>query len=159
MTNDEFALRVERLRPVLYRVCWSQLDSAADRDDAVQEALLRAWEKRGTLRDARYFDTWLIRILLNVCHDHQRRRRRDVLTDAPPEPEARDDPRLEQLRDALSALGEKQRVCVLLHYIEGYELREVARMLGVGESAVKLRLMRGRRKLRQLLTEEANDDA
>ena len=154
MTNDEFALRVERLRPTLYRICWSQLDSAADRDDAVQEALLRAWEKRRTLRDARYFDTWLIRILLNVCHDHQRRRGRVVLTDAPPEPKVQDDPRLEQLRDAMSALDEKPRVCVLLHYIEGYEVRQVARMLGIGESAVKLRLLRGRRRLKQLLTEE-----
>ena len=159
MTSDEFALRVEALRPVLYRVCWSQLDSAADRDDAVQEALLRAWEKRRTLRDARYFNTWLIRILLNVCHDHRRRRKRDLLTDAPPEPPVQDNPRLEQLRDALKALDEKQRMCVLLHYIEGYEVRQVARMLGIGESAVKQRLMRGRRKLRQLLPEEAQDDA
>ena len=43
---------------------------------------------------------------------------------------------------------------MLLHYIEGYEVREVARMLGIGESAVKLRLLRGRKRLKELLSEE-----
>ncbi len=45
-----------------------------------------------------------------------------MLTDAPPEPPGNDAPRLEALRDALNALNDKQRLCVLLHYIEGYEV-------------------------------------
>lgn len=154
MTNDDFIRRAEALRPVLYRVCRVQLSVSADREDAIQEAVFRAWNKRDTLRDARYFNTWLIRILINTCHDIRRRRRQDVLTDAPPEPPGNDDPRLAALRDALNALNDRQRLCVLLHYIEGYEVREVAKMLGIGESAVKLRLLRGRKRLRELLSEE-----
>ena len=154
MTNDEFIRRAEALRPVLYRVCCMQLSVPADREDAIQDAMLRAWHRRDTLRDARYFNTWLIRILINACHDIRRRRGRDLLTDAPPERPGNDDPRLAALRDALNALDDKQRLCVLLHYIEGYEVREVARMLGIGESAVKLRLLRGRKRLKELLSEE-----
>ena len=72
--------------------------------------------------------------------------------DAPPEREPEPDHR--DLYLALRVLNEKQRMCVLLHYIEGYSVREVAGMLGIGESAVKVRLMRGRNKLKELLSEE-----
>ncbi len=159
MTSDEFVRRAEALRPTLYRVCRTQLPCTADREDAVQEAVLRAWQKRGALREPRYFNTWFIRILINVCHDIQRQRRRVVPTEAPPEsPDSADDPRLAELRAAMDALEEKQRLCVLLHHIEGYSVREVSRILGIGESAVKLRLLRGRRKLKEMLSEEVFGD-
>ena len=149
MTADEFARRVEALKPVMYRVCRAQL---SDREDASQEAILRAWEKQDGLREPKFFETWFIRILINACHDIQRRNRRTVAMDAPPEREP--GPEHRDLYLALRALNEKQRMCVLLHYIEGYSVREVAGMLGIGESAVKVRLMRGRNKLRELLSEE-----
>ena len=155
MTSDDFVRRVEALRPTLFRVCRMQLSVAADREDAVQEAVLRAWKKRGALRDESRFDGWFIRILINVCHDIQHQRRRVLLTQAPPEPpDARENPRLAGLREAMNALDEKQRLCVLLHYIEGYTVKETAAMLGIGESAAKLRLMRGRRRLKEMLSEE-----
>ena len=159
MTSDEFVRRVEALRPTLYRICRMQLSIAADREDAVQEAVLRAWNKRGALRDESRFDGWFIRILINVCHNIQHRRRRVIPTEAPPElSDAGENPRLAELREAISALDEKQRLCVLLHHIEGYTVKEVARMLGIGESAVKLRLMRGRRRLKEMLSEEVFGD-
>lgn len=153
VTADEFARRVKAMEPVIYRVCRAQLSGSHDREDAAQEAILRAWEKRDGLREPRFFETWFIRILINACHDIQRRNRRAVAMDAPPERESEPDNR--DLYLALAALDEKQRMCVLLHYIEGYGVREVARILGIGESAVKVRLMRGRRKLKQMLSEEA----
>ncbi len=154
MTSEEFARRVEALRPTLYRICRSELSVAADREDAVQEAVLRAWRRRDSLREMRYFNTWFIRILVNICHDIQRQQGRVVPTEAPPEPPPRRDDRVQALREAMDALEEKQRLCLLLHHIEGYSVKEVAAMLGIGESAVKQRLMRGRRKLRELLSEE-----
>lgn len=152
MTAEEFARRVEALKPVMYRVCRAQLREPHDREDAAQEAILRAWEKQEGLREAKYFETWFIRILINTCHNIQRRNRRTVAMDTPPERERKSDNR--DLDLALMALDEKQRICVLLHYIEGYGVREVALMLGIGESAVKVRLMRGRNKLKELLSEE-----
>lgn len=154
MTIDEFTRAVEALRPTLYRICRSQLRDAADREDAVQEAIFCAWRKQKALRDPGRFDAWLIRILVNECHDAQRRRKRYVLTEAPPEPANRPDDGAGELWDALEALEEKQRLCMLLHYIEGYSVKEVSRMLNLGESAVKLRLMRGRKRLKEMLTEE-----
>lgn len=72
MTGDAFAEAVTGMVQTLYRVSCSQLSLEADREDAVQETLRRAWEKRASLKNERYLQTWVIRILLNVCHDIQR---------------------------------------------------------------------------------------
>ena len=55
---------------------------------------------------------------------------------------------------SLAALDEKLRICVLLHYIEGYRVSEISGILGISENAVKARLMRGRKRLKELLSEE-----
>ena len=73
MSDEEFAERVTAMTQTLYRVCYAQLSQACDREDAVQEALRKCWQKRGQLRDARYLQTWVIRVLLNECHNIQRR--------------------------------------------------------------------------------------
>ena len=154
MNDTEFAQRITAIAPMLYRVCCMQLHSPADRDDAVQEAIFRAWRKIDTLRHEEYFNTWMVRILINVCRDIQKSRRRTVSMDVLPEAPAQPASREEELKYALQSLDEKQRITVLMHYIEGYSVREVSEMLGIGMSAVKLRLMRGRQKLRDLLSEE-----
>lgn len=154
MTGEDFARRVTELTPVLYRMCYMQLRTAADREDAVQEAIFRAWEKRGTLRKEEFFKSWLIRILLNVCHDMQKRQKRVVPVEEIPERAAETDDRSAELRSALFELDEKLRVPVILHYIDGYSVRDIARILDISENAVKLRMLRGRKKLREILMEE-----
>ena len=154
MTIDEFSRAVLAIKPTLYRICQTQLSSPADREDAVQEAICRAWQKRGALRDPGAFDGWLIRILVNECHNIQRQKSHIVLSDSPPELPTAENGQSKALLDAMDALDEKKRLCVLLHHIEGYSVKEVARMLGIGESAVKQRLLRGRRKLKEMLSEE-----
>lgn len=154
MTSEDFARRVTDLTPVMYRMCYMQLRTAADREDAVQEAIFRAWEKRGTLRKEEFFNSWLIRILLNVCHDIQKRQKRVTPVESVPEKSGETNDRADELRAALFELDEKLRVPVVLHYIDGYSVREVARIMDITENAVKLRLMRGRKKLREILMEE-----
>ena len=72
MTNEAFTEAVIRMTPTLYRIARGQLLIEADQQDAVQEAIRRSWEKRNSLKNERYLQTWVIRILLNVCHDTQR---------------------------------------------------------------------------------------
>lgn len=154
MTGTEFARRVTELTPIMYRICFMQLHSPADREDAVQEAVFRAWKKLHTLKHEQYFGTWLVRILLNTCHDIQKRHKRVITAERLPEPPADDSGREEELKYALASLDETYRLPVLLHYIEGYSVSEVSDMLSISVNAVKLRLMRGRNKLRDLLSEE-----
>lgn len=154
MTSEEFARRVEDMLPAMYRVCRLQLNTAADREDAVQETIFRAWQKLNTLRSEAAFSGWVMRILVNVCHDIQKQRRRVIPSDNLPEPQSAGDGRQQELLQALAELDERQRLAVALHYINGYSVRETACILGVSENAVKLRLMRGRKQLKKLLNEE-----
>ena len=58
-----FQAEVRRIEKLLYRVAWSYMGNNADVEDAVQDALIRAWEKRDTLRDLKQFRPWMARIL------------------------------------------------------------------------------------------------
>lgn len=153
MTNEDFARRILAMSPMLYRLCLTQLRQPADREDAVQETIRRAWEHRDKLREERYMQTWVVRILLNVCDTQRRKARRVLPVEHLPEtavPQAEESP----LYAALCALEEKYRLPIQLHCIEGYDVAEVARMLRLPQGTVKSRMARGRAKLRDLLEEE-----
>ena len=154
MTRTDFIRRVRACERRLYRVARTMLHSNADCEDAVQEALLRAWSKLDTLREEAYFETWLIRILINQCKTLYRRRPSDtaVISEDIPCPESGQSPLLE----ALESLPSKPRIALELHYIEGYNVKECARMLGVPEGTVKWRLHQGRKLLAQAIGEEDN---
>lgn len=153
MTNEDFARRILSMSPMLYRLCYTQLRQQADREDAVQETIRRAWEHRDKLREERYMQTWVVRILLNVCDTQRRKARRLLLVERLPEtaaPQAEESP----LLAALCSLEEKYRLTIQLHCIEGYDVAEVARMLRLPQGTVKSRMARGKAKLRDLLEEE-----
>ena len=150
MTKDEFAARIIAMTDVLYRVAWSQLPQAADREDAVQETIRRAWEKRERLRDERFMQTWVIRILLNVCDNMRRKNARMVPAEYIPAAQG-DTQKDTPLLRVLFSLEEKYRLPLQLRYIEGYSVAEIAEMLKISESNVKARLKRGRDKLKSIL--------
>lgn len=151
MDNEAFTRAVLAMTNTLYRVAATQLRQRADQEDAVQECLRRAWEKRHTLRDDRYVQTWVIRILLNECHRAQRRMARLLPAEDVP---AVCDHRDNDLMEAMALLDEHYRLPILLHYIEGYDLAETASMLRIPQGTVKSRLARGRKALKTLLNEE-----
>ena len=152
MLQADFIQRVRACERRLYRVARTMLPQECDCEDAVQEALLRAWDRRETLRQEAAFEAWLIRILINQCKTFYRRR--------PPEPAeiTEDIPQVTSeetpLLEALMTLPRKQRVTLELHHIEGYSVAETARILRLPEGTVKWRLKRGRELLKQSLNRE-----
>lgn len=155
MDKDAFAARVTAMQQSLYRVAASYLRGEADRLDAVCEAVARAWEKRGTLRDERLFATWLTRILIRECVNIQRRQRRTVPVDALPEQAQEDESdAVRSLREAIEALPQRQRTMVVLHYMEDYDVREVAHIMGTTRGAVCAGLSRARETLRRRIGED-----
>lgn len=152
MQNEEFSQAIMGMMGTLYRVASAQLRQKADREDAVQECLRKAWEHRHRLRDERYLQTWVIRILLNECHTIQRRMARTMPAEEIPtvQRESQGGP----LKAALLQVEERYRVPILLHYIEGYSVAEVAGILRVPQGTVKTWLSRGRKALKAILDEE-----
>ena len=155
MDKDAFAVRVTAMQQSLYRVAASYLRGEADRLDAVCEAVARAWEKRGTLRDERLFATWLTRILIRECVNIQRRQRRTVPVDTLPEQAQEDESdAVRSLREAMETLPQRQRTMVVLHYMEDYDVHEVARIMGTTRGAVCAGLSRARETLRRRIGED-----
>ncbi len=153
LTAQEFSTRVLEVEGMLYRVAYGILLNQSDCADAVQEALMRGWEKLHTLREEEYFRTWLTRILINQCYNMIRRRRFFLPLDSARTVAAPEDADI-ALHDAIARLDDKLRLPIVLHYMEGYSLEEIARMLSQPVGTVKTRLMRARKQLRAALSEE-----
>ena len=153
MTKDEFAVQIMDMKKTLYHVACGILRSEADREDAVQECILKAWEKRDSLKSEGALRACVTRILINECYDIGRRNSKIVVLDELPEAVA---PEIEnrELRDAIAGLDDIYRLPVVLFYVEGFSIRECAQMLQIPEGTVKSRLHAGRGKLRMLLEEE-----
>lgn len=139
------------LLPVLHRIGMSILRAEADAQDAVQQGLLKAWDKRGQARPET-LRAWMTRIIVNECRNIQRYRMRVVPTERVDEVGRYDPPDL-ALADAVAALPEKLRTPFLLKYMEGYSEKEVAQAMQVPVTTVKNRLLRARRQLQAQLSD------
>lgn len=130
----------------MYRVAKSFLKSDTDCADAIQETILKAYRTLGSLKEPRYFKTWLIRILINEC-----KRVLNVKSKIIPMEELtvysqqKDVFEQAEVREAVAALEEELRVIVTLYYFEDLSLKEVAQLLETPEGTVKSRLSRARK--------------
>ncbi len=161
MTDEQWTDRIIAMEETLYRVSYSLLPlRACDREDAVQAAIEKAWQKRTALRDENALEKWMIRILINECRLLLRRRRREVVTDQPPEVAVPPEDIHWRAHDLLLSLPEKLRLPAVLHYMEDIEQKDVAAMLRLPLGTVKSRLFKARRLLRnQMEKEEAMEHA
>lgn len=153
MNQREFAERVTAMQGSLYRVAASYLQrgerqarrGGGDHRESVGAA--------ADLRDKSLFATWMTRILIRVCVDIQRRQKRLIPTDDVAEKPAEDE-KVTALREAIDSLPQKARTMIVLHYMEGYDVREIAGMMGTTKGAVCAGLARAREKLRAYLEED-----
>ena len=147
MEESRFTAEVLRMQDTLYRVAVSILHHDADAQDAVQQALENAWKHRDRVNPD-YFAPWLMRIVINGCKTQLRQKKRVIVSDRmelyggeapPPDP---------SLRDALQRLPLKYRMPLLLHYLEGFSLEEIAQTARLPLNTLKSRMHRARQMLR-----------
>ena len=156
MDKERFTQLAMAQQRRMYRIAVSYTASSADAEDAMQEALLRAWNKRHTLRDESLFATWLTRILINECKSLLRKRKRLTLVADYPELAAPpEDEQAAALRTALFALPEKYRLPLVLNLLEGYTLAEVAGLMNLPLGTVKTRVARAKKKLEEEVLDHA----
>jgi RNA polymerase sigma-70 factor (ECF subfamily) len=158
------------------RIAYHYLRDAADVDEAVQDAFVKAYSHLGTFREELPFEVWFTRILINGCLDRikARTRRERWMTSMPdgpggerdfaertpghgptPEDQLLSRERRRQVAEAIAKLPDRQRSVFMLSHYEGCTSREVSALTGLNESTVRVHLFRAIRKLRVLLGEGA----
>lgn len=144
----------------LYRMATAMVGTA-DAADVTQEALLAAWRDLPRLRDPARFGTWVRRILMNRCRDVLRHRARHASAELPSEvvgstAEVAYSDRRITVEEGLARLTDLQRGVVVLHYLVGLTLPEVADTLDIPLGTAKSRLHQALAALRAYFGENAS---
>lgn len=154
-----FEVLLRRHQDRVFRIALRMLGDRQDAEDVSQDVAVQLWRALASFSGSSMFSTWLYRLVVNRCLNHQRAQQRAradtrplVDTDQPattigPEQRAMGAARLDAAAAALSSLPGDQRAVLVLFQIEGLSYREVAAVLGVTEPAVRSRLERARRNL------------
>lgn len=149
---DAFDQLMQKQLQRMYRIAISMLNNEEDAADAIQETVLKCWQKMGQLKKEEYFQTWLTRILINQCKDILKARKRFVPMEEIPEESYEDDYFTEEWKSLLQVLDVKYRLVMELYYVEGYSTKEIAEMLHITDANARSRLTRGRRQLEQYIS-------
>ncbi|MBN2983761.1 RNA polymerase sigma factor [Cohnella algarum] len=140
---------------IMYRVARTLLASDADCADAIQEAILKAFENIRTLREPAYFKTWLLRIVINECNRILRQHRKVIELDEWTAPSAKESGfekvELEQL---LKTLPEEDRILLKLYHIDDLSIKELAEIYQKPENTIKTQLRRAREHARSIWSKQ-----
>jgi RNA polymerase sigma-70 factor, ECF subfamily len=168
--RDESAVRllVARKLPRLLALAAHMLGDRAEAEDVAQETFLRIWKQAPNWREGEAkFDTWLHRVVLNLCYDRMRGRREELVDTLPEVCDPKPEPALQaehrsrdaRVRQALAALPVRQREALVLQYYQGMSNLETADLMGITVDALESLLARARRNLRaQLAGDSLSED-
>lgn len=156
MTREDFITHVEgtqrAFRRFLVALCCGDSQLA---DDIAQESLIKAYLSSEGFRDADKFTSWIYRIGYNTFLNYRRSAKKTEgygAAEEVPAQEATDSAfRYQALYAALDRLSVTERTSIILFYMEGYSIKEIAEIENVSQDAVKKHLSRGRMHLRDLM--------
>ncbi len=158
---ESFGILVDRYQNVFARYAYQMTGTMDDAADVLQESFVRAYRALARCQDPTNFKSWLFTIVCNQCKSHLSRRARRLVVpiDSAATVAAPDDPAgdaastdlRERVDEILQEFPSDQREALLLKYVEGYSLPEMATILRTSVPALKMRLLRARRRLRERL--------
>lgn len=151
---------MERYCDNLFAAAFNVCRNAADADDVVQETFLQYYLTKKEFENEQHIRAWLIRVAVNKAKNASLSfwRQNKVPLEEYMDSLAFETPEDEALFETVMELPQKYRIVIHLYYYEDYSIREIAKMLNLTESNVKVRLSRGRRLLKEVLKEDWKDD-
>lgn len=159
---DAFTKLVEwKAKEILY-LCWIEMKTKQEAEDAAQEVLIQLYKSIPRLKAAEAFNVWLNRVVFNTCSKMKRDNQKHnnvQLVETYEEIEwarepAGDNHEQLDLKEAVMQLPEKQRRCILLHYYQGFDYKEISQITGLNKDQVNTNLRFARKRLRMELEEE-----
>jgi len=144
----------------LFAVAFNICKNAQDAEDIVQDTFVQYYTTKKEFESEQHIRAWLIRVAVNKAKNVTRTfwRRNKVSIEDYMETLVFETPEAENLFETVMHLPEKYRIVIHLYYYEDYAVREIADILKLSESNVKIRLSRGRALLKEALKEEWDDD-
>lgn len=143
---EEVEFIVDQYGDMLYRLCLVRLANEADAEDAVQDTYLKYIKKRPKFDSEKHRKAWLIRVAINLCRDIQRQKRARLSEDIESMAQICTDENEDgsEVIRTLMLLPEKYSSVMMLHFVEGQDYKTIAKAIGRSESAVKMRIKKGR---------------
>lgn len=144
----------------LFAIAFNVCKNVQDAEDIVQDTFIQYYISKKEFDNERHLRAWLIRVAVNKAKNVNRTfwRQNKLSLEDYMESLTFETPEDERLFETVMSLPEKYRIVIHLFYYEDYTVREIADILKLSESNIKVRLSRGREMLRKILKEEWNDD-
>ena len=146
---DGFAAAVKQIERLLFAASYAILGNQDACADAVQSALMKAWQNRDSLKNAAGFKSWMVQIVSNESKNYLRRKPNLPLDESIPS--AEEDQNHIDVKQAINTLPESARLIVMLYYFERYSVKDICALLNLPEGTVHSRLSRAREQLRKEL--------
>jgi len=153
---DAFACLVQHFQEPIVNYLYRLTGDSEVARDLAQDTFVQAYKKLTTSCPTLSFNSWLFRIATNNALQYLRRKARIAFV---PLDETRKTPTIEEaaqkgaavaaVQEALLRVHERLRVCMVLHFVDGFKHREIANMLGISEDAVRMRIARGSEEFRR----------
>lgn len=151
------------LRDTLYRLALNICGDSAEAEDIVQDLFERVWRARDKVFESAYPRAYICRMAHNLAIDRERTRVRHKTFTIEENTSSNSNDTLIELSDiksitqqAIASLPEKQRLAIHLRDIEGYEIEEIAEVIGGDSSSVRMNLSRARSSVRETITKVLN---
>ncbi len=144
----------------LFAAAFNVCKNAQDAEDVVQDTFVQYYTTKKEFESEQHIRAWLMRVAVNKAKNINRTfwRRNKISIEEYMETLVFETPAAETLFETVMQLPEKYRIVIHLYYYEEYAVREIALILKLSESNVKIRLSRGRAMLKETLKEEWDDD-
>ena len=154
--KGSFIQLMEANKGIIHKICLMYTSNLADKEDLYQEICLQLWRSFRTYRSESKFSTWLYRVALNTAISSVRKDRRQVETVQLNQMEhfvARDSEREGMTRMLLKAVSRLNKVdrAIILLWLEKKEYTEISEVIGISQSAVSVRLVRIRERLKSIM--------
>lgn len=158
MDNTLFEEKYSLYSNLIFKLSMTYLANKSDAEDVTQEVFIKLFTNKTPFDTLEHEKYWIIRVTINACKNHLRtfwNKNTTYLEDNLEEVEKNTEDDYSYIQELLFSLNEKYRVVLYLYYYEGYSIEEIAKILKITQSGVKMRLKRGREKLK--LDLEAED--
>lgn len=161
MTDLELERLYKKYFPCIYSICFLYMKSEADACDICQEVFIRLYKSIEDFKEDENVKAWLIKVASNLCKNELKKWWRTHTTGLLPEQfhQKASDDQDNLLLEMVDALRPDYRIPIYLHYFEGYKSHEIGKLLGISSSAVRSRLEKGRRLLKNEILEESEENS